>query len=70
MKDKIFLGLLLWMVSLSFGQTKVSGVVLDESNKPVPYANVAFLGTSEGIVTNEDGIFYLESKSNRTILQV
>ncbi len=70
MKDKIFLGLFLWMVSISFAQTKVSGVVLDENKKPVPYANVAFLGTSEGIVTNEDGIFYLESKANRTILQV
>ena len=70
MKDKIFLGLFSWMVSISFAQTKVSGVVLDENKKPVPYANVAFLGTSEGIVTNEDGIFYLESKANRTILQV
>lgn len=70
MKDRIFLGLFLWIVSLAFAQTKVSGVVLDEKNKPVPYANVGFLGTSEGIVTNEDGIFYLESNENRTTLQV
>ena len=70
MKDKIFLGLFLWMISFSFAQTKVSGVVLDENKKPVPYANVAFLGTSEGMVTNEDGLFYLESKANRTVLQV
>jgi len=70
MKDRIFLGLLMWMVSFSFAQTKVSGIILDEKNKPVPYANVAFLGTSEGIVTNEDGRFYLESKENRTTLQI
>ena len=70
MKDKIFVGLLLWMISFSFAQTKVSGIVLDEKNKPVAYANVAFLGTSEGIVTNEDGRFYLESKEIRKTLQV
>lgn len=70
MKDKIVLGLFLCMISFSFAQTKVSGVVLDENQKPVPYANVAFLGTSEGIVTNEAGVFYLESKANRTTLQI
>ena len=70
MKDKIFVGLLLLIVSFSFAQTKVSGIVLDEKNKPVAYANVAFVGTSEGIVTNEDGRFYLESKEIRKTLQV
>lgn len=70
MKDKIFLVFFLCVISFSFAQTKVSGVVLDENSKPVPYANVAFLGTSEGIVTNEDGVFYLESNSSRTVLQV
>lgn len=70
MKDKIFVGLLLLLFSFSFAQTKVSGIVLDEKNKPVAYANVAFVGTSEGIVTNEDGRFYLESKEIRKTLQV
>ncbi|CAM3995262.1 DUF5686 domain-containing protein [Flavobacterium antarcticum] len=70
MKDKIFLGLLFWMISFSFAQTKVSGIVLDENKKPVAYANVGFLGTAEGMITNEDGIFYLESKENRKTLQV
>lgn len=70
MKDKILLVFFLCVISFSFAQTKVSGVVLDENSKPVPYANVAFLGTSEGIVTNEDGVFYLESNSSRTVLQV
>ena len=70
MKEKIFLGLFLWMISFSFAQTKVSGVVLDDNKQPVAYANVAFLGTSEGIVTNEDGIFYLESNKTQSMLQV
>lgn len=51
-------------------QTKVSGVVLDETDLPVPYANVVFKGSNQGIVTNEDGRFYLESQSNYTELIV
>jgi hypothetical protein len=55
--------------SLLFAQTKVSGVVVDKSNKPVPFANIAFKNSSEGVVSNEDGIFYLESsKTYQTII--
>ena len=70
MKYNIFLVFLLSVNSFSFAQTKVSGVVLDENQKPVPYANVAFLGTSEGMITNEEGRFYLESAQNRKVLSV
>ncbi len=51
-------------------QTKVSGIVVDDNNKPVGYANVAFKGTSEGIITNEDGRFYLESTQDRKLLVI
>lgn len=52
-----------------FAQTKVSGVVVDKSNKPVPFANIAFKNSNEGVVSNEDGIFYLESpKTYQTIV--
>lgn len=44
-----------------FGQTKVSGVVIDKLNQPIPFANVVFKGSREGVVTNEDGRFYIES---------
>ena len=55
--------------SLLFAQTKVSGVVVDKSNKPVPFANIAFKNSNEGVVSNEDGIFYLESpKTYQTIV--
>lgn len=51
-----------------FSQTKVSGVVIDKKNQPVPYANIAFKGSNEGIVSDENGKFYLESsKSYKTI---
>ena len=55
--------------SLLFAQTKVSGVVVDKSNNPVPFANIAFKNSNEGVVSNEDGIFYLESsKTYQTIV--
>jgi hypothetical protein len=45
-----------------FAQTKVSGVVVDKQNQPIPFCECSFKGSSEGIVTNEDGKFYLELK--------
>lgn len=54
----------------SFAQTKVSGVVLDNSKQPIPYANVVFKGSNTGVVSNEDGRFYIESPDNYTELVV
>ena len=54
----------------SFGQTKVSGVVLDNSKQPIPYANIVFKGSNTGVVSNEDGRFYIESPDNFTELVV
>ena len=53
-----------------FAQTKVSGIVLDNSKQPVPYANVVFKGSKTGVVSNEDGRFYIESPQNYTALIV
>ena len=58
------------LVTKSFGQTKVSGVVLDNSKQPIPYANVVFKGSNTGVVSNEDGRFYIESPDNYTELIV
>ena len=61
---KNFLSLLLFISVTVFtlcAQTKVSGVVVDKQNQPIPFANVVFKNSSEGIVANEDGLFYLES---------
>ena len=51
-------------------QTKVSGIVVDNSNQPVPYANVVFKGSKTGVVSNEDGRFYIESPDNYTAIIV
>lgn len=53
-----------------FAQTKVSGVVIDESNYPVPYANVVFKNSAKGTITDENGVFYLESGNSYNTIQV
>ncbi|MFN4198198.1 MAG: carboxypeptidase-like regulatory domain-containing protein, partial [Flavobacterium sp.] len=60
----IFHILMLFSITTLWSQTKVSGVVLDENKQPIPFANVYFKGTSEGLITNELGKFYLESKNS------
>jgi hypothetical protein len=61
--------LFVFVISLS-AQTKVSGIVVDNSNQPVPYANVVFKGSKTGVVSNEDGRFYIESPENYSALVV
>lgn len=51
-------------------QTKVSGYVFDEFDYPVSFANVVFKGSSVGVITNEDGRFYLEDDNNWDTLSV
>src|SRR5690606_26967808 len=67
---KYFLYIFLLISVSALAQTKVSGVVYDELNQPMPYASVAFKGTTIGMVTNENGKFYLESKDNNLTLVV
>ncbi|NOQ91454.1 MAG: hypothetical protein GQ552_01910, partial [Flavobacteriaceae bacterium] len=45
----------------SFAQVKVSGIVVDEQNEPVPFSNVIFKGSTKGTITDENGHFYLQS---------
>ena len=72
MMMKYFLNYLLLVVAFTttvFSQTKVSGVVLDKQSKPIPFANIAFKNSSEGVVSSEEGVFYLESpKTYKTII--
>ena len=70
MKHTLFTIILTLLTGFTFAQTKVSGMVVDNENHPVPYANVVFKGTNEGIVTNEDGRFYLESQLTHKIIVV
>ncbi|NHM00696.1 DUF5686 and carboxypeptidase-like regulatory domain-containing protein [Flavobacterium difficile] len=56
--------------TLAFSQTKVSGIILDDVKQPVAYATVAFKNSSEGVIADENGKFYLESKKTYTTLSV
>lgn len=53
-----------------FAQTKVGGKVVDEFGEPVPFANVIFKNSKEGVITDENGNFYFESKQNYSTLQI
>ena len=70
MKKSLFLLLLTILSPKILAQTKVSGIVVDNTNQPIPYANVVFKNSTQGTVTNEDGKFYLESEKTYKTLQV
>lgn len=56
--------ILFFLIPLSFyAQTKVGGIVKDNNSQPLAYVSVYFKNSSEGIITNELGKFYLESDS-------
>ena len=57
-------------VSFVQAQTKVSGVVLDENNEPIPFANVVFINTKIGVTTDIDGKFNLKSDKDFTAIEV
>ena len=44
--------------------------MVDEEGKPVAFANVVFKGSTEGAITNEDGLFYLESSKKYNSLSI
>lgn len=60
----IFSILLLLCFGVTLAQTTVSGTVLDDSNQPIPSANVIIVGTSSGVVTDFDGNFKLTTDLN------
>lgn len=69
MKTKIVV-FFLFINAVLFGQTKVGGKVTDEFNEPIAFANVIFKNSKEGVITDENGNFYFESKENYSVLVV
>ena len=70
MKKKLFIIVFAFLSQWVIAQTKVSGIVVDNTNQPVPYANVVFKNSNQGTVTNEDGRFYIESETTYKALVV
>jgi hypothetical protein len=65
----IFILIVLFCIN-SYGQVKISGVVVDEQNQSIPFANIVFVGSTIGTVSDENGKFYLESDNNYTQIEV
>ena len=60
----------LFLSAVIVGQTKVGGKVIDEFGDPIAFANVIFKNSKEGVITDENGNFYFESKENYSTLVV
>ena len=60
----------MFIFSMGFAQVKISGVVLDEQNESIPFANIVFVGSTTGTVSDENGKFYLETEINYNEIEV
>jgi len=40
--------------------TTLNGTILDENNTPLPYANIVYLNTGKGTISNENGDFVID----------
>ena len=73
MTDRISYILLLFALALTFNlgaQVRVSGIIIDEDDSPIPFANIIFKGSTKGTISNENGKFYLESENAFKELEV
>ncbi len=53
----------------AFAQIQVSGSVVDSANEPLPGVSVKEVGTSNGTVTDVDGLFKITVKSDKAVLE-
>ena len=63
MRRLFSLMLLLFVCTLTFGQTNASGVVKDAKGEPLIGVSVAEVGTTNGTITNVDGYYSMNVKS-------
>ncbi len=68
---KKFLAVFFFLFSfILFSQTKVGGIVVDESGAPIAFANIFLKNSTDGTITNDNGRFYLESDDTYQILLI
>lgn len=63
----MFLSLLLIGISAAIAQTRITGVVKDDSGEPVIGAIISVKGTQNGTITDVDGKFSLSVQQNSTL---
>jgi len=54
--------------TIAFSQKSVSGTVVDDTNIPIPGVNIQIKGTTQGTVTNFDGIYTLDNVNQGDII--
>lgn len=60
--------LLLGIFSMSWAQTRISGVVSDDSNIPIPGVNILIKGTTRGAVSDVDGRYTVDVPNQEAVL--
>ncbi|MDE3743729.1 DUF5686 family protein [Maribacter polysaccharolyticus] len=68
--NRFFFPFFMFFTIVALSQTKVEGKVVDEFGEPIPFADILFKGSTEGMVTDENGNFYLESDTTYDVLVV
>ncbi len=69
-KKPLFIIIILFTLLSLNAQVKVSGVIVDEQNEPIPFSNVIFKGSTKGTISDENGHFYLQSNKIYMELEV
>jgi hypothetical protein len=64
-----FFGLLLLFPAVSSQELYVSGVVTDVNNTPLPGVTVLEKGTTNGVITNLEGIYQIKVNSDTSRLE-
>ena len=54
--------------SIAFSQNTLSGTVVDDLDIPIPGVNVLIKGTTQGTVTNFDGVYSLENVNQNDVI--
>lgn len=71
MKENLYFFFLLFFIGFTtHSQTKVSGQIKDTHNETIPYCSVYFKNSTQGVIANEYGKFYLESNNTYDTLVV
>ncbi|NVN19690.1 carboxypeptidase-like regulatory domain-containing protein [Muricauda sp. HICW] len=60
----------LFFIVCGSAQTKIEGIVTDDTGMPVAFANIIFVNSSEGTITNDNGRFYMESDETYDAIKV
>lgn len=67
MKTTIWIFAIFFFYSITYSQESVEGIILDNNQKPIQYANVGILNKSLGTISNQKGVFNLNlEKINQT----